>query len=107
MFDLNSNKETELGDLNGVTFSADNKKMMCMAMGSYYILDAPSGKLNLENPLNLTDMKVLVDRKAEWTQIYNECWRQMRDFFYDPGMHGVDWNAIGKKLCDFVALCQS
>lgn len=96
MFDLNSNKETELGDLNGVAFSADNKKMMCTTMGSYYILDAPSGKLSLENPLNLTDMKVLIDRKAEWTQIYNECWRQMRDFFYDPGMHGVDWNAIGK-----------
>jgi len=34
---------------------------------------------------------VLVDRKAEWTQIFNEAWRQMRDFLFAPNMHGVDW----------------
>ena len=39
-------------------------------------------------------MKVWVDQKAEWKEIYNECWRQMRDFFYDPNMHGVDWKKI-------------
>ena len=36
-------------------------------------------------------MKVTLDRQAEWNQIYNECWRQMRDFFFDKNMHGVDW----------------
>jgi tricorn protease len=39
-------------------------------------------------------MEVRLDRKAEWKQIYHECWRQMRDFFYDPNMHGVDWKAM-------------
>jgi hypothetical protein len=34
-----------------------------------------------------------LDRHAEWAQIYNEAWRQMRDFFYAPNMHGVDWKA--------------
>mgnify|MGYP003539871344 CR=1 FL=1 len=63
----------------------------------YYILDIPTGKVNLETPLNLSDMKVMVDRKAEWNQIYYECWRQMRDFFYYLNMHGVDWEGLKKK----------
>ena len=43
--------------------------------------------------LDLGDLKVTVDRHAEWKQIFNESWRQMRDFFYAPNMHGVDWPA--------------
>jgi tricorn protease len=26
-----------------------------------------------------------------------ECWRIYREYFYDPGMHGHDWNAIWKQ----------
>ena len=25
-----------------------------------------------------------------WQQIYDETWRIQRDFFYDPGYHGLD-----------------
>lgn len=95
-YDLVAQKETEIGDLSGYSFSADNKKMMTSSNSNYYILDIPTGKVNLETPLNLSDMKVMVDRKAEWNQIYYECWRQMRDFFYDPNMHGVDWEGLKK-----------
>ncbi|MHB8842834.1 MAG: PDZ domain-containing protein, partial [Candidatus Aquicultor sp.] len=41
--------------------------------------------------IEFSNMSVLIDNKAEWKQIYDEAWRQMRDFFYDPKMHGVDW----------------
>ena len=30
-------------------------------------------------------------------QIYNETWRQMRDYFYAKNMHGVDWNKMKKR----------
>src|SRR5207302_1840343 len=33
-------------------------------------------------------------------------WRQMRDFFYDPNMHGVDWPAVRKKYEPLVAHVQ-
>jgi tricorn protease len=42
-------------------------------------------------------MKVMVNLKEEWAQIYNESWRQMRDFFYAPNMHGLDWPSIQDK----------
>jgi len=42
-------------------------------------------------------MQVNLNKKKEWAQIYNECWRQMREFFYAPNMHGVDWEGIREK----------
>ncbi|HUM34357.1 MAG TPA: PDZ domain-containing protein, partial [Candidatus Saccharicenans sp.] len=38
--------------------------------------------------------EIWLDRQAEWAQIFNESWRQMRDFFYAPNMHGVDWEKV-------------
>jgi tricorn protease len=97
MFDFDKLKETDLGDIGGYEISADGKKMLVGQDGSYAIIDLPSGKIDIKDKLNLSDMKVVLDRHAEWTQMYNECWRQMRDFFFAPNMHGVDWPAIKKR----------
>jgi tricorn protease len=32
--------------------------------------------------------------REEWRQIFDDTWRRHRDFFYDPNMHGVDWDAM-------------
>jgi len=45
----------------------------------------------------MSGMKTKVDYKAEWKQIFNEAWRQMRDFFYVENMHGRDWQAVHDK----------
>ncbi len=37
---------------------------------------------------------VKVDHRAEWEQIFEEAWRVMKFRFYDPNMHGKDWDAI-------------
>ncbi|MBK9272588.1 MAG: PD40 domain-containing protein [Saprospiraceae bacterium] len=92
VYDLKNQKETELAEkINGAVISADRKKMALHSQGKYYIVDLPNSKLSLDQSLNLDQMKVNLDKKEEWKQIYYECWRQMRDFFYDPKMHGVDW----------------
>jgi tricorn protease len=39
----------------------------------------------------------VVNLRAEWNQIYHEAWRQMRDFFYAPNLHGVNWPAMRDK----------
>jgi tricorn protease len=47
-----------------------------------------------------------VDPVAEWRQIFTDAWRLERDYFYDPGMHGVNWDEMrqryGKLLEDAV-----
>ncbi len=97
VYNLKKQKSTELGNYGSFIVSANHKKMLIGARGKYYVIDLPNGKINLSENVNLSNMKVWVDLKEEWNQIYNEAWRQMRDFFYDPNMHGLDWNAIHDK----------
>jgi tricorn protease len=47
-------------------------------------------------------MKMHIDYKAEWQQIFDEAWRQMRDFFYVENMHGQDWKGIYDKYSSLV-----
>jgi tricorn protease len=91
IYELDKQKETELGEVDGYEISADGTKMLVASGGGYSIIDLPSGKLDLSERLDLSGMQVVLDRKAEWNQIFNECWRQMRDFLYDPSLHHVDW----------------
>jgi tricorn protease len=102
MFDLKSEKETELGNFSIAAVTADLKKFLVASSSGYAVIDAPKGKINVEKTINLSEVKVFVNLREEWNQIYNECWRQMRDFFYDPGMHGVDWKAIREKYAPLV-----
>ncbi len=99
MFDLSSLKEKTLGTGMSYQPSADGKKFLITKSGKYYIIDTPTDKIELknDNKVSTSDMKVLVDVKKEWAQIFDETWRQMRDFFYMPNMHGVDWKAIHDK----------
>ncbi|MBL9129025.1 MAG: PD40 domain-containing protein [Verrucomicrobiales bacterium] len=98
LFELEKDKETEIGDVAGYRISADGKKMLVRVGADLAIVDLPTGKLDVgDKKLGLGDLKVALDRGAEWSQIYAECWRQMRDFFYAPNLHGVDWPAIRRR----------
>jgi tricorn protease len=102
-YNLKEKKETEIGEFNSYIISADRKKMLLSKDKAYAIIDLPKDKANMDKKVDLSNMKLIVDRKKEWEQIFNESWRQMRDFFYDPGMHGVDWAAMKLKYQPFVA----
>ncbi|MDR1863947.1 MAG: PDZ domain-containing protein [Bacteroidales bacterium] len=96
--DLEKQKETELGQGMNYTIAAEGNKMLVNKDGNYWVIDIPSSKISLEdNRIDLSGLRALVDKRAEWKQIYDECWRQMRDFFYVSNMHGVDWQAVHDK----------
>ena len=42
-------------------------------------------------------LRMRLDRAEEWRQIFDEAWHYERDFFYDPGMHGNDWDAVRER----------
>ena len=97
IYNLKDKKENSAGEFNSYEISADNKKMLVVNSGRYAVIDLPKGKADVKDYADLTNMKVKVDLQAEWKQIYNEAWRQMKYFFYDPNMHGVNWNAMKDK----------
>ncbi|MFZ3264898.1 MAG: PDZ domain-containing protein [Terriglobales bacterium] len=47
-----------------------------------------------DGALNLSGMRVEVDPPLEWKEMYNEVWRQERDYFFEPEMNGVDWPKV-------------
>ncbi len=53
--------------------------------------------------LNLGDMQVRIDPKAEWRQMYHEVWRVERAYFYDPHFHGVNTTEEEKRFEPYVA----
>jgi len=47
--------------------------------------------------LNLSGLSFWFEPKAEWKQIFDEAWRMERDYYYEPGMHGQDWDMMKVK----------
>ncbi|HYJ86946.1 MAG TPA: S41 family peptidase [Pyrinomonadaceae bacterium] len=51
------------------------------------------------------NVRVRVDRPSEWAEMFDDGWRTMKYRFYDPKMHGFDWDAARAKyrpLVDYV-----
>ena len=43
------------------------------------------------------NVRVKIDRGAEWAEMFGDAWRTMKYRFYDPAMHGKDWDAAKAK----------
>ena len=95
MIDLKERKESVV--LDGVAsyqLSADGKKVLWKHGDDWGIADARPGQKTSEGVLPLDKLQIQVHPREEWRQMYHDAWRIMRDWFYDPGMHGVDWAAM-------------
>ncbi len=95
VYDLEKKVETDLGV--NIVFGNGYKKALAIKEQKMQVIDVPTAAVNINEPINLGDLKKRIDYHQEWMQIYNESWRQMRDFFYAPNMHGVDWNKVYEK----------
>lgn len=96
-YSLKERKETVLGKVSAYEITADGKKMLVKIDKDYGIIDLPKEKIELKDKLKLNGLDMMLDRHAEWAQIYDEAWRQMRDFFYAPNMNGVNWTGLRDK----------
>ena len=96
-FSLKDKKETTLGQYDDFQVSADNKKVLVVKDKNYSIVDLGTGPIAGAKPIDLSGMKLMVDHHQEWQQMYDESWRQMRDFFYSPIMNGADWKGMHDK----------
>lgn len=70
--------------------SADGKKLLVVRGNSITIHDAAAGGGRAQS-VPTSGMRTPIDPRTEWRQIFDDAWRLMRDYFYEPTMHGVDW----------------
>jgi tricorn protease len=105
-FDLEEREEkTVVADADGVLPTADGKKVLVWKKDDWAIVDVKADQ-KMEKKLPTGELMMSVDPAAEWRQIFTDAWRFERDYFYDPGLHGENWNAMreryGKLLDDCV-----
>lgn len=88
--------KTLVDDVQDFEASADGKKLLVRRAKELHVLDAGA-----EAPARLDKTRVdlgawrfTLDPREEWRQMFDEAWRLHRDYFYDPGMHAVDWPGL-------------
>ncbi|HJT70476.1 MAG TPA: PDZ domain-containing protein, partial [Terriglobales bacterium] len=112
-YDLKDRKEKTL--IEGVerfALSFDGSKLLYQGEGggghaahTYGIIDAKPGsepKKVGDSALSLNGMRAEIDPPAEWKDMFNEVWRQERDYFYEAEMNGVDWQKMHDKYAELL-----
>ncbi|MEP7148548.1 MAG: S41 family peptidase, partial [Acidobacteriota bacterium] len=95
IFSLKDRKETTLLTGTGTfLLSADGSKLMSVLQGTYLTMDANTTGERSRKNISVAGLVTEVDPAKEWRQIFFEVWRQNRDWFYAPNMHGYDWAKI-------------
>ncbi len=106
-YDIKERKEEKVVEpADGYALSADGKKLLVKSGKDFLLGDAKPGLKAAEAKLDLSGLRMKLDPRAEWRQMWDDAWRITRDWFYDPKMHGFDWAALKRRydpLVPFVA----
>ncbi len=88
-------REEKLLKSHLVDFSASaDKKKLLLIMGEDKLEVADANEKLDSKPVDLSNVRMLIDPRQEWHQIFDEAWRMEQQYFYDPKMHGLAWAAI-------------
>jgi tricorn protease len=96
----NLDAKTEQPIIEGIQeydLAAGLKHIVFQARDGYGVAPLAPGQKPDAGLVKLEGMTMKLDPKAEWAEMYTDAWRTMRDWFYDPNMHGVDWRAVRDK----------
>ncbi len=96
--------KTVLADIASYELSLDRKKVLVRKKDTLYVIDSTTGPAaDLDKKaVNLAGWSLSFTPRRQWRAMFIESWRLMRDYFYDPNMHGVDWRAMLDKYLPLV-----
>jgi tricorn protease len=95
---------TVVEDVGQFELSMNGEKLLVRKGSNLHIVDARAGRVNDLNGsrVDLSGWTFPIDVRDDWRQIFVDAWRLERDYFYDPDMHGVDWEAALAKYMPLV-----
>jgi len=79
-----------------VSLSADGSKMLYRSGSRWSVVGTERKPERGSGGITVT-LRTYLDRAEEWRQMFDEVWNFEKDFFYDPGMHGNDWDAVRRR----------
>ena len=92
----NQKSSSVIQKVSSFSISADGSSLIYRQSRSVGVLPV-SARKSKGKPIELSGLRMKLDPRREWRQIFDEAWRMERDFYYEPGMHGLDWKACGEK----------
>ena len=109
-YDVKERKEkTIIENVQNFALSFDGSKILYEGEGggrtahTFGIVDAKAEQKKVgEGAISLAGMRAEIDPSAEWKQMFNEVWRQERDYFYESSMNGVDWQKMHDKYAQLL-----
>jgi tricorn protease len=86
-------------------FFSERNVIYSVSLGSAAAAAATAGRGGAEGARRRIsfNVRVKIDRPAEWAEMFGDAWRTMKYRFYDPAMHGMDWDAAKAKYEPLVA----
>lgn len=107
LFDLSDEKKEEKSVTSGGGFdiTPDGKKLLVPRGNGAAVMDASAGA-TAKNVVT-SGMSAKIEPRLEWKQVFTDAWRLQRDFFYDPNMHQVNWNAVREQYAKMLDDCGS
>jgi tricorn protease len=82
---------------SGFTLSADGSTLLYAENGKLMLRPAAFSAQAKVKTLDTSNMQMQVDPRAEWAEIFNEAWRNVRDYFVNPELIRDKWTAIGDR----------
>ncbi len=83
------------------TLSDDGEKLLYESEDSWFVVDTDAPPESGDGAVETT-LRMRVDPRQEWQQIFREAWRYQRDFFYVDNLHGADWNWVWEAYSPWV-----
>jgi len=82
--------------VTGYALGADGKNVLVRRGDEFAVMEAKADRDFDKSKLSFEHLELRIDPRVEWQQQYVDAWRIVRDWEYDPGVHGgiARWNAI-------------
>ncbi|MFD2203223.1 S41 family peptidase [Shivajiella indica] len=88
-----------------VKIAQNKEKLLYFSAGNWRVVSVDKNPGPTDGLVKM-ELRMELDRKKEWEQIFTEAWNYERDYFYDPGTHGRDWEDVWKRYSPLIPYIQ-
>ncbi len=111
VYDLVNRKDAVVTeDVDSYALAADGRSVLINRKKDYTVLAAkPDAAKDHDSThkLDLAGLRLIVDPRAEWAEMFENAWRLERDFFYSPVINGQNWRAVHDQYAKLLPLLGS
>lgn len=79
--------------VRSLELSGNGRKLLLRRGNAFHVVDARVARVTelAESRVDLSAWTFSIDVRADWRQLFVDAWRMERDYFYDRGLHGLDY----------------